>query len=346
MKQPDPRSRDNGPKGPSLHREGCGAVSPPLVSLVVLTYNRASLAVECVASLKKLRYAPVEILVVDNGSTDDSVRQLKEIEGISVISTGANLGFAAGMNAGFRAAAGRYVAALNNDVTVSERWLDEAIDIMENDPAIGIVSCRQMSYYDPRLIDSLYSYLHPSLIFFQEGFHGRWAEGNETSQCGRVLGVSGASTIYRKNLLDDMHGFDESFGSYHEESDLCMRAFLAGWKCVYVPTAVVFHRRSESFGRIPGTMFYFQTRNRLWFIYKYSPLWLVVANLGWILFTELRILRIMVFRERVFLTYCRGLFDGFLGMRRLRAARRENMRSLAKKLAEYNMLRKKRIIPL
>jgi hypothetical protein len=315
----------------------------PLVSIVVLNWNGAPLLAECLASLKRLSYTPVEIIAVDNGSTDGSLAVCADIPGITVVSTGANLGFAAGMNAGFRVAHGGYVAALNNDITVEPDWLNDAIDIMERDPAVGIVSCRQMNYFDRDVIDSLYCYLHTSLIFFQEGFRRRYTA---PAAPARVLGVSGASTIYRKRLLDEMKGFDETFGSYHEESDLCMKAFLAGWKCVYMPTSVVYHRRSESFNRTKEKMFYYQTRNRLWFIYKYSPLRLVLANLGWILFTELRILRVVVFRERVFFSYCKGLADGFAGMPRLRTARGENMRRLAKRFGEYSELRKKRAVPL
>ncbi len=321
-------------------------MTSPLVSVVVLNWNGAFLLAECIDSLKRLSYAPVEIIVVDNGSTDGSLALLESISGISLVKNSANLGFAAGMNAGFAIARGAYVAALNNDVTVAPDWLNDAVDIMERDPSVGIVSSRQMNYADRDIIDSLYCYLHKSLIFFQEGFRDRFRPGTAHAAPSRVLGVSGASTLYRKRLLDDMKGFDETFGSYHEESDLCMKAFCAGWKCVYVPTSVAYHRRSESFGRIRGAMFYYQTRNRLWFIYKYSPLSAVLTNLGWILFTELRILRVVLFRERVFLSYCKGIADGFAGMPRLRYARRENMKKLAQRYAEYRLLVKRKAIPL
>jgi GT2 family glycosyltransferase len=318
----------------------------PLVSVVVLNWNGAAILAECISSLKQLSYAPVEIIVVDNGSTDGSPALLESIPGIIFVRNSANLGFAAGMNAGFKAASGTYVAALNNDITVAPDWLNGPIDAMEGDPSVGIVSCRQMNYFDRDVIDSLYCYLHKSLIFFQEGFRDRYASSTAHAVPSRVLGVSGASTVYRKRLLDDMNGFDETFGSYHEESDLCMKAFLAGWKCVYVPTSVAYHRRSESFNRTKGNMFYYQTRNRLWFIYKYSPLSLVLSNIGWILFTELRILRVVMFRERVFFSYCKAIADGFVGMPRLRKARAENMSRLAQRFGEYNELRKKKAIPL
>jgi hypothetical protein len=318
----------------------------PLVSLVVLNWNGAPIIGECIASLKRLVYSPVEIIVVDNGSTDGSLPLLQGIPGISIVKNAANMGFAAGMNAGFRAARGAYVAALNNDITVAETWLNEAIDMMEHDTAIGIVSSRQMNYFDRDTIDSLYCYLHPSLIFFQEGFRDRYTPGTARAVPARVLGVSGASALYRKQVLSEMQGFDERLGSYHEESDLCMKAFLAGWKCVYVPSAVVYHRRSASFGTIKDTMFYLQTRNRLWFIHRYSPLSLVIANIGWILFTELRILRVVIFRERVLFSYCKGLAHGFAGMRGQREARRESMRKLALRSDQYRALRKQKAIPL
>jgi 5-bromo-4-chloroindolyl phosphate hydrolysis protein len=93
-------------------------------------------------------------------------------------------------------------------------------------------------------------------------------------------------------------------------------------------------------------MFYLQTRNRLWFIHRYSPLSLVIANIGWILFTELRILRVVIFRERVLFSYCKGLAHGFAGMRGQREARRESMRKLALRSDQYRALRKQKAIPL
>jgi hypothetical protein len=321
-------------------------MASPLVSLIVLNWNGERFLAECIDSLSRLRYSPLEIIVVDNASTDGSRAMLAAMKGITVVTNSANLGYAGGMNVGMKAAKGVYAATLNNDITVDPEWLGRVIPLMESDSSIGIAGGRQMNYFDREAIDALYSFLHPSLIFFQEAFRKRYDPRVHGSAPAQVLGLSGASTIYRKRMFDELQGLDETLFAYHEESDLCMRAFLAGWKCVYVPRAVAYHRRNVSFNRVRGKMFFYLTRNRLLFIYKYSPFSLVLRNLGWILFTELRILRYVLFRERVLLSYARGIVQGFAGMAALQAVRRRNMELLRKRFAEYEMLRKKKFVPL
>jgi GT2 family glycosyltransferase len=321
-------------------------MSNPLVSLVVLNWNGESLLRECIESLQGLNYSPVEIIVVDNASTDGSIALLESIKGISIVKNSVNLGYAGGINAGIRAATGVYVAALNNDIIFDPFWLGELVSILESDSSIGIISGRQMNYYHRETIDALYSYLHPSLIFFQEGFGKRWNAAARGATPARVFGVSGASTVYRKKMFDELGGLDETLFAYHEESDLCMKSFLSGWKCVYVPAASAYHKRSVTFNRVKNTMIYYHTRNRLWFIYKYSPLSLVMTNLFWIIFTELRIFRIALFREKVLLSYLKGLADGFKGMKLFAKKRKLNLAMLKMRRKEYERLRKKKFIPL
>ena len=318
----------------------------PLVSCVVLNWNGSSFVKECIDSLKQLDYPNIEIIVVDNASTDNSLEILGAIENITIIRNPVNVGYAAGNNTGFRAAKGAYIATINNDIVVEPAWLDEPIALLEGNRSIGIISSRQMNYFKRDRIDALYSYLHPSLIFFQEAFRKRYNEKSFVTGPVQVLGASGAATLYRKKMLDELNGFDQTFYAYHEESDLCMRAFLAGWKCVHVPSAVAFHRRSATFSRIKPAMFYYQTRNRLWFIYKYTPITLFLGNCLWVIFTELRIIRIVLFRERVFPSYMRGMIDGFKGMAGLKKTRQSNMELMAAKKTEYALLRKLKFIPL
>jgi GT2 family glycosyltransferase len=318
----------------------------PLVSLVVLNWNGSSFVKECIDSLMKLDYSEVEIIVVDNGSTDSSLDVLGSISGITLIRNAANLGYAGGNNAGFPHAHGEFVATINNDIVVDPAWLTEPVALLEKDPAIGIVGSRQMNYFTRDTVDALYSYLHPSMVFFQEAFREKFDAISQVKGARQVLGASGASALYRKKMLDELGGFDESLFAYHEESDLCMRAFLSGWKCVYVPSAVAFHRRSVTFNRVKPAMFYYQTRNRLLFMYKYAPLTLFLRNIFWVIVTEMRIFRIVLFRERVLISYVKGLLDGLKGVPALRAVRRSNMTLLKMKDREFMLLVKQRHIPL
>jgi GT2 family glycosyltransferase len=320
-------------------------MASPLVSLVVLNWNGASLLKECIESLKNLDYGNVEIIVVDNASTDGSAGVLAELESVRVIRNETNLGYAAGNNIGFRAARGEYLAAINNDVVLDPAWLNDSVALLEKDTSIGIISGRQMNYFERDRIDALYSFLHASQIMFQEAFRDRFIPALHDRGPLRVLGASGASTLYRRKMIEELGGLDERLYAYHEESDLCLRAFLSGWKCVHVPSAVAYHRRSATFSRVPATMFYYQTRNRVWFIYRYSPFSIILKNLFWIVVTEMRIFRIVVFRERVLLAYLRGLANGFFGMFRFANERRRNLAQLKLKRKDYLLLVEKRFIP-
>jgi len=321
-------------------------MSTPLVSLIVLNWNGESIIEECIESLQKLHYKNIEIIVVDNASSDRSLAILDSIKNIMVIKNKTNAGYAGGNNIGFSFAKGTYVATINNDIVVEPSWLDPIIPLFEINPAIGIIGGRQMNYFDRSKIDALYSFLHHSMIFFQEAFRDTYNPDQFGGNPLQVLSVSGAATIYRKQLIDELGGFDESLYAYHEESDLCMRAFLTNWKCVFVPTAVAYHRRSVSFNRIKPTMIYYQTRNRVWFIYKYSTLGAILKNLFWLLVTELRIFRVFTFRDRAFFSYARGLWDGFFALPRFRAVRKENMRRLLSKKDDFNILVQRRYLPL
>ncbi len=317
----------------------------PLVSLIVLNWNGEAIIRECIDSLKNLNYKNIEIIVVDNASTDASLELLASIQNIIVIKNATNAGYAGGNNRGFTVANGDFVATINNDIIVEPSWLDTIVPLLKKDPTIGIVGGRQMNYFDRTKIDALYSFLHHSMIFFQEAFRETYNPDRFGEKPLRVLSVSGAATVYRKTLLDEMKGFDESLYAYHEESDLCMRAFLKGWKCIFVPTAVAYHRRSVSFNRIKPTMIYYQTRNRIWFIYKYSSAGSIIRNWFWLIVTELRILRVFTFRDRAFFPYVKGLTDGFSALGRFKGVRKENMENLLRKKAEYDVLVQRRFLP-
>jgi GT2 family glycosyltransferase len=260
----------------------------PLVSIIILNWNGKEHLRECLSSLDRLNYRSVEILVVDNNSTDGSREWLSAQKKITLIANKENLGYAEGNNVGFQAARGVYCAVLNNDMVVDPGWLDEPVRVLEKNADVGIISCRQMRYDDRERIDGLYHFLAPTLKTGVAGEGERYGEQPAYSLPGYVLSANGGSMIVRKSLIDRLGGFDGRLFAYSEDFDLCLRAFLAGWRCVYLPTAVVYHKGSASFGRNPGKKLFFEWRNRYFILYKFFSLRMIVRHLYWLLWNEWR----------------------------------------------------------
>jgi GT2 family glycosyltransferase len=260
----------------------------PLVSIIVLNWNGDGLIQECLESLAKMEYSPVEIIVIDNGSVDSSLPYLLRQKSIELVENKENTGFAKGNNIGFSRARGKYLAVLNNDTTVDAKWLNEPVHFLEHNERIGIISCRQMSYYNHDIIDVLYHTISKDLSFYPFGRGIRINDLPEALKQGFVLSASGGSAIYRKKMINEIGGFDEQLFAYFEDADLSMRAYCNGWKCMYVPGAVVYHKGSASFSKLPAKISFYGRRNKILLRYKYFSWFLHLRYLPWIFIEEKR----------------------------------------------------------
>ena len=154
-------------------------------------------------SLTRTEYQPYEVIFFDNGSSDASVKIAKRFDGVRVIENDANLGYAAGNNkaAKFLSPHSKYVCFLNNDVTVTPSWLNDAVSYLEKDDRIGAIACRNMSYYDKAIIDGLYHVINPNFIFERFGHGLPFINDPLYTEPGFVAGALGASAIYRTSLF-------------------------------------------------------------------------------------------------------------------------------------------------
>jgi GT2 family glycosyltransferase len=260
----------------------------PLVSIIIVNWNGSSLLKECIDSLLAMDYKNIEIVVVDNASTDDSCAVLEQFEDIVVVRNATNAGFGAGNNVGIQRARGKYVATLNNDMTVDPGWLNDPIQHLETDPQTGVVACRQMKYYDKTRIDGLYHIMLKSLVCLPIGIDCVYDETNRLfSEPGYVLSANGGSSIFRKEAFLQVGGFEEFFFGYHEDPDIALRLLHNGWKCFFVPTAVVYHKGSVTFKAKSSVFVYYIERNRILFIYKNWPLRMILRYLPWAVAEEL-----------------------------------------------------------
>ena len=141
-------------------------------------------------------------------------------------------------------------------------------------------------------------------------------------------------------------GFDERYFAYHEESDLCMRAFLSGWKCAYAPEAIVYHRGSFSFNTIQKKMVFLHERNRVWFIYKFYPLSYIGKNIFWILLWQLRVARVWIIKRNAGWIFFKALYAGFKGRACFREERKKNSIAFNEKRREFDIFVRQKKIPL
>ena len=253
------------------------------MSAIVVNWNGRTLVGECLTSLARQTYPGVEIVVVDNGSTDGSREWLAHEWGhrVSLITHPVNAGFAGGNNLAIRASKGPYVALLNNDAVAEPGWIAALVRAAEADPSIGMCASKILARGLDGVLDGA------GLLLSRDGIgRGRGRLERDRDEFGReedALVPSACAALYRRAMLDAIGLFDEDFFAYCEDSDLGLRGRLAGWRCRYVPDAVVHHRYSGSTGPYSAFKAFQVERNRIWVVVKCFPPRMLVASLGWTL---------------------------------------------------------------
>ena len=222
--------------------------------------------VECLESLKDQSLRDFEIVVVDN-SGEGKARRAPLPSGIRILENGSNAGFGAAINRGFQASNSPFLAVLNDDAAAHPQWLERLVAAMRQRPDVGMCASQVRLFGEHRL-DSASMLVSGDGSSKQRG-HGRLPE--DFPELEETLLPSGSAALYRRAMLDEIGGFDESFFLYCEDTDLGLRARWAGWKCLYVPDAVVEHHYSHSAGGASRLKAYFVERNRLFVVFKNFP---------------------------------------------------------------------------
>ena len=214
-----------------------------------------------------------EVILVDNGSMDSSVGFSREkFPDLKIIELGENRGFSGGNLAGLNAAKGEFIALVNNDTRADPKWLEMIIQPMLQDPTVGVCASK-LIFADDKKINSAGDGITTAAVGFNLGL-GK--DGALFNKSGPVFGACAAAVLYRRKMLDEIGFLDDDFFLYDEDTDLNFRAQLAGWKCVYVPGAVVHHVSNGTAGRLSDTHVYYHTRNLEFVWLKNMPLGLIV----------------------------------------------------------------------
>jgi hypothetical protein len=243
------------------------------VALVVLNWNNAEDTLRCLASLEHLTYPDYEIVVVDNGSSDDSAPQIRAAyPAVTLIETGANLGYAGGNNVGIRYTlehGAQFVCILNNDIIVEPMFLEPLLATLQNDPAIGVVTPLIAVLNAPESIWALGSSINRRTATVTRLHVGdkvsTWRDGSPF-----VVDVaSGSAMLVKREVLETVGLMDEDFFLYYEETDWCLRVQEAGYPIVAVPSAIVLHKVSATLGETSPVIDYYMLRNHLRFVNRH-----------------------------------------------------------------------------
>ena len=240
----------------------------PLVSVIIPNWNGAGLLPACLDSLRAQTYRRLEIIVVDNASTDHSVTLVREqYPEVRLVVLPENRGLTGGVNAGIRAAQGEIIALLNNDAEAEPAWVEALVQALESHPEAGSAASK-MLLHDRR--DVLNSAGDTYGLDGIPGNRGVWERDvGQYDHDIEVFGACGGAAAYRCAMLDEIGLFDEELFMYCEDVDLAWRAQIAGYRCVFAPAARVYHRLSATGG---GPLASFYTgRNTLLVIAKDYP---------------------------------------------------------------------------
>lgn len=240
----------------------------PLLSVVIPHWNGIQFLGPCLDSLRSQTYKSVEVIIVDNASSDGSQAFVREMyPWVNLIELPANRGFTGACNKGIEASSGEIIALLNNDTEVDPNWAESIMDAFAAHPEVGSVASK-MLLFDRR------DFIHTAGDYFttngRAGNRGVWERDSgqfDTEEF--VFSACGGSSAYRRTMLDEIGLLDDEFFFLMEDVDLGWRAQLAGWRCLYTPKAVVYHHLSATGGGVTAS--YYAGRNTLMLLAKNLP---------------------------------------------------------------------------
>jgi GT2 family glycosyltransferase len=292
-----------------------GGATGPKVFVIILNWNLPGDTIDCLRSVLETSYPLLEVVVVDNASSDNSVDRIrKRFPQMPLIQSGENLGYAGGNNLGIRYALEKnadYILLLNNDTLVQKSLIDHLVDFSLEQPSIGILG------------PAIY-YYHPAQRFWRLGARYGWAgpipleigrdalDRNQFSDPFQVDYVTGCAMWVRSELFMKLGLLDDTFFMYYEDADFCHRARQAGYAIYVVPRAKMWHKVSGTSGKEKGIALYYQARNRLIFYNRINKGFNRFMANAFLLISALRNTSRMWNRRSLIRDYWSGMRDGWV----------------------------------
>ena len=255
----------------------------PLITVIVVNWNGLHLLDECLGSLSRQTWTNIEFILVDNASTDGSretvVSWARRLADAQTILLPDNTGFCKANNLAFAKAKGEWIALFNTDAVAEPDWLEQLVKYGDSAGRIGMLGSKILFQSRPGVIDKA-----GHLIYWDGQNRGRGTMEEDLGQYDvpeEILWPDACAALYHRNVFEETGGFDETFFAFGDDADFGLRARLLGWKAWYVPTAIVRHRHSASFGAYSPFKVMLVERNRLLLAIKNFPLTLLALNPFW-----------------------------------------------------------------
>lgn len=250
----------------------------PLVSVIIVTFNREKEVLSCLESILKTDYLNKEIILVDNASSDQTVAKVKKrFPSVKIVISKTNRGNSGGKNLGQSEAKGKFVCFLDSDTVVDQRFLSEMVLAASIDPKIGLV-CPKMYYFDKK---NIIWYAGASINLFTSQTKNKGCNEEDLGQYNKITETDFAPTAYlaTRETVNKLKSHDEIFFMAYNDSDYGLRTKEAGFKVIYCPQSKLWHRlgvqennksvRALGFN-LPLRAYYF-ARNRIIFMNKHAP---------------------------------------------------------------------------
>lgn len=283
-----------------------------LVSIIIVVWNGLEDIKDCLNSLKKITYKYFEIIIVDNGSHDGSLEYFekarKSFKNFSIIKNRKNLGYAEGNNIGFKEAKGDLILLLNNDTIVEPDFLDVLVKEIQSNKKIAGVQPKILSFPEKNIIDSVGSYFIFSGFLYHYGHNKK--DNEKFNKKSKIFSMKGACMLFRKEAIDKVGLFDNSYFAYFEETDLCLRLWIAGYKIYYIPASKIYHKGGKTAVKLNNAFIQYNSyKNRIYTYLKnfqaktllrIMPIHIILCELSSLLY-------LFTFKFSIFLAIQRGI---------------------------------------
>ncbi|MBU1627559.1 glycosyltransferase family 2 protein [bacterium] len=260
-------------------------IKAPEFSIIIPHLKGKENLCRCLKSIYDHTEKDFEIILVDNGSDDNSVNAIYPLfPQIILIKSNKNLGFAGGCNAGMKKAKGKYIALLNDDIIATPNWLTEIAKVFDKDEKCGVCQPKLLSYDNKGYFEyagSSGGYIDRYCYPFTRGriFDTIEEDLNQYNDEKEIFWGAGAALIFKKELIDEIGLFDEDFFAHMEEIDFCFRIHGTGYKIRSVPTSVIYHKTASTLNPNSFTKMFLNHRNSLYLMLKNYPLKALLFNL-------------------------------------------------------------------
>ncbi len=309
-----------------------------ITSIIIVNYNGKEYLLDCLYSLEQQTINDFTVILIDNNSNDESYELIEKQQNsfkfkLILKKLKENIGFAGGNIEGLKYANGKYVILLNPDTKAHPDFLKELIGAADANNSAGIFAAK-LIVHSKEIIDSAGDGFTTSLSGFKRG------EGEDSKLYNEptyVFGACGGACLYKSEMIKEIGFLDEDFFLIHEDTDFNFRAQLAGWKCMYVPTAIVHHKVSAAIGQNSDLVIYYNLRNCDFVRIKNIPFLLFIRNFYHFFITYIYEFYFYIIKSNNLSLYLKAKIDVIIFLPNLLRKRRKILKNRKVSISDLQM---------